>query len=188
MRTVAKRPAAPGGTLVCWQLNNYTSSVITRVVTGGAAKGSVFGMGVESSKLGLGRKNLHMRNGWLSIAGILGALGVILGAFGAHGLKGRLTQDLLATFEVGVRYHMYHALALLVVALAMTNQGQNRWLTRACAAWAIGIAIFSGSLYALALTNARWLGAITPIGGVAFIAGWCFLVMAGLRGGAGNKP
>ncbi len=129
-----------------------------------------------------------MRNGWLSIAGILGALGVVLGAFGAHGLKGRLPQDLLATFEVGVRYHMYHALALLVVALAMTNQRQNRWLTRACAAWVTGIAIFSGSLYALALTNARWLGAITPIGGVAFIAGWGFFVMAGLRGDAGNRP
>ena len=127
-----------------------------------------------------------MRSKWLLVAGALGALGVVLGAFGAHGLKERLPADLLATFEVGVRYHMYHALALLAVALAMRGQAHNRWLNRACWAWVIGIAIFSGSLYALALSNMRWLGAITPIGGVAFIVGWSFLIVAGWRGGDGN--
>ncbi|NUM56524.1 MAG: DUF423 domain-containing protein [Candidatus Hydrogenedentes bacterium] len=122
-----------------------------------------------------------MRNGWLSAAGTLGALGVILGAFGAHGLKSRLPEDLLVTFEIGVRYHMYHAIALLAVALLAPAHTNNRWLGRACWAWLTGIIIFSGSLYALALTNTRWLGAITPIGGVAFIIGWAFLVAGGLN-------
>jgi len=123
-----------------------------------------------------------MRNQWLAVAGAMGALGVVLGAFGAHGLKDRLSPDLLITFEVGVRYHMYHAIALMAAALAMDNDVRARWLGRACWAWTIGIVIFSGSLYALALTNTRWLGAITPIGGGAFIVGWCFLVVAGFRG------
>ena len=126
-----------------------------------------------------------MRLTWATIAGLLGALGVALGAFGAHGLRERLTPELLTIYEVGVRYHMYHALAILAVALAIPHAGDGRWLKSACAAWALGIVIFSGSLYALALTNLRWLGAITPIGGVAFIAGWCALAAAGSRA---NKP
>lgn len=110
-----------------------------------------------------------------------GLLGVALGAFGAHGLKGTLSPDMLANFETGVRYQMYHAMALLAVAWAVT-----RWpggLTNA-AGWLfiVGIVIFSGSLYLLSITGMRWLGAITPIGGVAMIAGWGCLILAAVRG------
>jgi uncharacterized membrane protein YgdD (TMEM256/DUF423 family) len=109
------------------------------------------------------------------VAGALSAcVAVGLGAFGAHGLRARLTPDLLATFEVGVRYQMYHALALLGVAWAA-----GRWTSGAIAAAGIlfvaGTIVFSGSLYLLALTGQKWLGAITPLGGLAFIAGWLAL-------------
>lgn len=122
-----------------------------------------------------------MHSKWLAIAGVVGALGVILGAFGAHGLKERLSEDLLITYEVGVRYHMYHALALFATAMFASAHNANAWLTRACWAWLFGVVVFSGSLYALALTNILWLGAITPIGGVAFILGWAFVVAAGWK-------
>ena len=114
---------------------------------------------------------------WLITSGILGALGVALGAFGAHGLQERLTPDMLSTFEIGVRYQMYHAIAMLAASLAISKE--TKWLSRACGAWLTGVVIFSGSLYLLALTDTRWLGAITPIGGLAFIAGWCCLILAG---------
>lgn len=109
-----------------------------------------------------------------------GAIGVGLGAFGAHGLRTLLAPDLLATFETGVRYQMYHALALLAAAWAV-----SRWpgtLANA-AGWLFlaGIAVFSGSLYLLALTGLSWLGAITPLGGVAFVAGWICLALVALR-------
>lgn len=102
---------------------------------------------------------------------------VAAGAFGAHGLRNRLGADLLATFEIGVRYQMYHALALFAVAWAHT-----RWpgsLTSA-AGWLFvaGTIIFSGSLYVLALTGQRWLGAVTPVGGLAYLAGWLCLAAA----------
>ncbi|MBI2431945.1 MAG: DUF423 domain-containing protein [Candidatus Hydrogenedentes bacterium] len=118
---------------------------------------------------------------FLRTAGILGALAVGLGAFGAHALKTRLPQDLFDIFEVGVRYHFYHALALLAVAAAAPALWTSRWIPAACWAWLVGILIFSGSLYLLAVTGQRWLGAITPIGGVAFIAGWVLLVLAAAR-------
>ena len=105
------------------------------------------------------------------------AVAVTLGAFGAHGLRGRLVPDMLMTFEIGVRYQMYHALALLAVGLAL-----SRWpsSTLTLAAWLFvaGTLVFSGSLYALALTGQRWLGAVTPLGGAAFIAGWLALAWA----------
>jgi uncharacterized membrane protein YgdD (TMEM256/DUF423 family) len=104
-------------------------------------------------------------------------LAVAIGAFGAHGLRQRLSPDLLAVFEVGVRYHVYHALALFVVAwISIRNPGT---LTQA-SGWAFvaGIVLFSGSLYLLALTGMRGLGAITPFGGVAFLAGWVLLFVA----------
>ena len=104
-------------------------------------------------------------------------LGVALGAFGAHGLRTRLSPDMLAVFETGVRYHMYHSLAILVVGLVLGRMGG--WLI-SLAGWLFtaGIVLFSGSLYALALTGVTVLGAITPIGGLAFLAGWACLALA----------
>ncbi|MDX9972478.1 MAG: DUF423 domain-containing protein [FCB group bacterium] len=115
---------------------------------------------------------------FLRTAAFLGASAVALGAFGAHGLKERLPADLLTVFEVGVRYHMYHALALLALALAPQALWTSAATTTAAWSWLIGILIFSGSLYLLAILNIRWLGAITPIGGVAFIIGWLALIVA----------
>lgn len=112
------------------------------------------------------------------IVGCLSAfLGVMAGAFGAHGLKNRLGAEMLATFEVGVRYQMYHAFALIIVAWALA-----RWpgTTLLAGGWffIVGTLLFSGSLYLLTLTGARWMGAITPLGGLAFLAGWLCLAWA----------
>jgi uncharacterized membrane protein YgdD (TMEM256/DUF423 family) len=108
-------------------------------------------------------------------------LGVALGAFAAHGLKSRLGPELLATFETGVRYQMYHALALLAVGWA-----QARWPGGAITAsgwlFVAGTLLFSGSLYALSLTGARWLGAVAPVGGLAFLAGWLCLAWGACKG------
>lgn len=109
------------------------------------------------------------------------ALGVMLGAFGAHGLKNRLAPDLLAVYHTGVQYHLYHALGLLLVGVlvqqfpAIGGLRTGGWLLLA------GILIFSGSLYVLAISGIRWLGAITPIGGTAFIAGWLWIAWSLLR-------
>jgi len=109
-----------------------------------------------------------------AVGSILAGMGVALGAFGAHALKARLSPELLGTFETGVRYQMYHGLGLLALAWAI-----GRWPERrlAPAAWLLlaGTVVFSGSLYLLVLTGARWLGAITPLGGVALIAGWSLI-------------
>lgn len=114
---------------------------------------------------------------FFSLGCVSAALAVALGAFGAHGLRSRLVPDMLAVFEIGVRYHMYHALALLAVALA-----HARWPSTAlvAAGWLFvaGTIVFSGSLYGLSLSGQRWLGAITPLGGAAFIAGWLALAWA----------
>jgi uncharacterized membrane protein YgdD (TMEM256/DUF423 family) len=118
---------------------------------------------------------------WLAVGAFAGGLGVGLGAFGAHGLKARLAPELLAVFETGVRYHMFHALALLAVAWA-TTRWTSPWLAAAGWLFVAGIVVFSGSLYLLALTGTRWWGAITPIGGLAFILGWLCLALAALRG------
>ncbi len=118
---------------------------------------------------------------WFATGAVAGGLGVVLGAFGAHALKARLTPELLTIFETGVRYHMYHAVALLAVGVAAT-----RWTSASvgAAGWGfvIGIVVFSGSLYILALTGVRAWGAVTPLGGVAFIVGWFALAWAALRG------
>ena len=118
----------------------------------------------------------------LFAAGALSAgLAVATGAFAAHGLKGRLAPEALAVFETGARYQMFHALGLVAVAWAATRfPGQPA----AAAGWlfAAGTLLFSGSLYLLALTGTRWLGAVTPFGGVAFLAGWACLAWAALRG------
>ena len=115
---------------------------------------------------------------WLALGAVNAFVSVAAGAFGAHGLKQRLSSDLLASFETGARYQMYHALGLLAVAFAL---GQGRPASAAGWAMLAGIVLFSGSLYALALTGIRALGAITPLGGLCFLAGWAMLVWA-LRG------
>jgi len=117
---------------------------------------------------------------WFALGSLAALVGVGLGAFGAHAVRGRLSPDALATFETGVRYQMYHALALLAVAYAVQRWGG------ALPSWAgglfvAGIVLFSGSLYALSLSGTRVLGAVTPFGGLAFLAGWACLGLAALR-------
>jgi uncharacterized membrane protein YgdD (TMEM256/DUF423 family) len=116
-----------------------------------------------------------MHKNFLLVAAVLGFLGVALGAFGAHGLRGRLTPEMLSVFEVGVRYQMYHVCALLIVAAAIGHFGPVRLLDIAGWSFFAGILIFSGSLYALALTGTGMLGTITPIGGLGFLIGWACL-------------
>jgi uncharacterized membrane protein YgdD (TMEM256/DUF423 family) len=118
---------------------------------------------------------------FLSLGALSALVSVAAGAFGAHALKARLAPDLLAVFETGARYEMYHALGLVAVAWAA-----SRWPGGATSAagWLLvaGTVLFSGSLYALALTGVRALGAVTPVGGLAFLAGWACLAWAALRG------
>ena len=117
---------------------------------------------------------------FLSIGSISGALAVLLGAFGAHGLKNRLSEKMLSNYMTGVEYHFYHTLALLIVGLIALNY-PTRQLTAAGWAFTLGILLFSGSLYAMALTGHTKLGAITPVGGLAFIAGWILLAVSVLK-------
>lgn len=121
-----------------------------------------------------------MNHRFVLLGALLAGVAVAAGAFGAHGLESRLTPARLQTFEVGVRYHMYHALALLVVGLLAASW--TGWQVTA-AGWCFvaGIALFSGSLYVLVLTDTPWLGAVTPLGGVAFIAGWLLLAWAAVQ-------
>ena len=113
------------------------------------------------------------------LAAVLGGLAVLLGAFGAHLLRGRIAPELLATFEIGVRYQMFHALALFAVARAPLSGARlqivSGWLLLS------GLALFSGSLYVLTITGERWLGAIPPLGGLALILGWICLALAAWR-------
>ncbi len=112
-----------------------------------------------------------MSRRFLVTGALLGFLGVVLGAFAAHLLKDRLPPDLFAVFEVGVRYHMYHALALLAVGWAVAQYPAARLhFTGYC--FAAGIVLFSGSLYLMSLTGMRLFGLVTPMGGVLFLAGW----------------
>ncbi len=120
---------------------------------------------------------------FLQVGALMALLGVVLGAFGAHSLKALLPVDRLATFEIGVRYQMYHAIAIVLVAL-LTPYLPKRSIKGAGWLFLAGIILFSGSLYLLAcrdvigLTTWRWLGPLTPIGGVCFIAGWAWLFIA----------
>lgn len=112
-----------------------------------------------------------------SIGALSAFIAVGAGAFGAHGLRARLSPDLLQVFETGARYQIYHAFALFLCAW-IVNNGSNPWGERAGWAFIAGTVLFSGSLYALALTGLRSLGAVTPFGGVAFLAGWFMLALA----------
>jgi uncharacterized membrane protein YgdD (TMEM256/DUF423 family) len=116
---------------------------------------------------------------FLLLGAVAGFLGVAFGAFGAHALRTRLTPDMLDVFETGVRYQMYHAVALLVVALGLARV--DGWAMRS-AGWLFvaGIVVFSGSLYVLALSGVRGFGAVTPVGGLAFLLGWGCLAYAAL--------
>ncbi|MCJ7511802.1 MAG: DUF423 domain-containing protein [Anaerolineales bacterium] len=116
------------------------------------------------------------------IGALAGALAVAAGAFGAHALGDRLPPDRLATFETGARYLMVHALAMLALGLALGRwPAAATWLQASGWLFLAGMLLFSGSLFLLSLTGIRWLGAITPLGGVAFIAGWVCLAVAVLR-------
>jgi uncharacterized membrane protein YgdD (TMEM256/DUF423 family) len=120
---------------------------------------------------------------FLVIAALSGLLAVALGAFGAHALRERLASDLLDVFKTGVTYQMYHALALLAVALLIAGAPSERasWLSAAGWLFVVGSVLFSASLYVLSLTRRRWLGAITPLGGLAFVAGWLALALGAFR-------
>jgi len=122
-----------------------------------------------------------MTTGWIVNGAVAAGLAVGLGAFGAHGLRDKVEPRMLEVFETGARYHMYHALALLAVGWAATRWS-SAWLNTSGWLFVAGIVIFSGSLYVMALSGARWLGAITPIGGIAFIAGWACLALGVIRG------
>jgi uncharacterized membrane protein YgdD (TMEM256/DUF423 family) len=116
------------------------------------------------------------------LGALAGAAGVALGAFGAHALKARLTPDQLAVWQTAVQYHFWHALALvaigIIISAALPGSTALRW-----AGWLMvaGLVLFSGSLYVLVLSGARWLGAVTPLGGTAWIAAWLLLAWAVLR-------
>lgn len=116
---------------------------------------------------------------FLTLASISGGVSVAAGAFGSHALRGNLSDRALEIFETGVRYQMYHSLALLLVAVLLSRlDAPPLSLTLSGYAFLTGILIFSGSLYALSLSGLKWLGAITPLGGVAFILGWVCLALS----------
>ena len=119
-----------------------------------------------------------MAKNTLLITAVSGFLAVVFGAFGAHGLKHRLSADMLAVYHTGVQYQFYHTLALFGVALLMLQLPQSVALRWSAALFTAGIVVFSGSLYVLAISGVRWLGAVTPLGGVAFLAGWVLLGVA----------
>ena len=117
----------------------------------------------------------------LTLAAALMLVAVAPGALGAHALKARLAPDLLAVWNTGVQYHAWHALGLLAAGLWLLQRPDAPGVAAAAWSFVAGIALFSGSLYVLALTGARGLGAITPLGGAAFLAGWAALAWAGWR-------
>lgn len=108
-------------------------------------------------------------------------LSVALGAFGAHGLKSRISEEMLSIYQTGVHYHMIHALGLIMVAILSSKLPPSSWVNGAGWLLMIGIVLFSGSLYVLSITGIRVLGAITPLGGVAFLIGWLFLAIAAYK-------
>jgi uncharacterized membrane protein YgdD (TMEM256/DUF423 family) len=112
---------------------------------------------------------------WIGVAAVVGGVGVVLGAFGAHGLKARLEPDQLASWQTAVQYHLLHAVALLGLGLFAAQSGRavglQAWL------FTLGVTLFSGSIYVLVLGGPRWLGPVTPLGGLCLIAGWLSLLL-----------
>jgi uncharacterized membrane protein YgdD (TMEM256/DUF423 family) len=118
---------------------------------------------------------------FLTLGGLNAALAVMLGAFGAHALKARLPAEMLAVYQTGVQYHFYHALGLMLVGLAIMQLPDSVFLKWSGGLMLAGIVLFSGSLYSLSLSELRWLGAVTPFGGVAFIAAWVVFVVGVIK-------
>lgn len=116
-----------------------------------------------------------------SVGSINALIAVMLGAFGAHALKSRLTSEMMEIFQTAVQYHFYHALGLLAVGIIAVHLPESNWLKASGWLMLAGIVIFSGSLYILSITGIKWLGAITPIGGTAFILAWILLTVAVLK-------
>jgi uncharacterized membrane protein YgdD (TMEM256/DUF423 family) len=115
---------------------------------------------------------------FITLASLSGMLAVAFGAFGAHALRSRLDEHALGVFQTAVQYHFYHSLALLAVGVIALSQPQTALLRSSGYLFVVGIVVFSGSLYLLSMSGLRWLGAITPLGGLAFIAGWGCLAAA----------
>lgn len=124
---------------------------------------------------------LPMAKLFITLASLSGMLAVAFGAFGAHALKSRLDDYALGVFQTAVQYHFYHSLALLAVGILALSQPQTAMLKSSGWLFCIGIIIFCGSLYLLSISGVRWLGAITPLGGLAFIAGWACLAATGWK-------
>jgi uncharacterized membrane protein YgdD (TMEM256/DUF423 family) len=120
---------------------------------------------------------------FLALGSLNALLSVALGAFGAHGLKNKLTADMLAVYQTGVHYHMVHALGMVAVALLSEKLAGSSLVSWSGWLFLIGILLFSGSLYVLSISGIRWLGAITPLGGLAFLIGWALLFLAALKMG-----
>ncbi len=118
---------------------------------------------------------------FITLASLSGMFAVGLGAFGAHALREKLDEYSMGVFETAVQYHFYHSLALLAVGVIALSQPQTAMLKSSGWLFLVGIVIFSGSLYVLSMTGVRWLGAITPLGGLAFIAGWACLAATGWK-------
>jgi len=117
---------------------------------------------------------------WITAGAILGFLGVLLGAFGAHGLRSKISTDLLEAFHTGTMYHMYHALAILFCGIFQKIKPENS-INQPAIFFSIGIILFSGSLYILAITGVKKWGIVTPFGGLSFLAGWISLAWVSMK-------
>jgi uncharacterized membrane protein YgdD (TMEM256/DUF423 family) len=115
---------------------------------------------------------------FLILGGFNAALVVLLGAFGAHGLKARMTAEMLAVFQTGIHYHLFHALGLLAVGMVAAQISDSAYLRWSGWLMLVGIILFSGSLYVLSVSGLHWLGMVTPFGGISFIVAWILFVVA----------
>lgn len=122
--------------------------------------------------------SIALAHWYIALAAANGLVAVGLGAFGAHGLRARLSEPMLNAWQTAVQYHFYHVFALLVVALLLQQWGKSTCLSASGGAFLLGLLLFCGSLYGLALGGPRWLGPITPLGGVCFMVGWLLLFCA----------
>lgn len=122
-----------------------------------------------------------MAKWFITLASLSGMLAVVLGAFGAHALKDKLDAYALGVFQTAVQYHFYHSFALLAVGVMALSQPQTVMLKSSGYLFILGLVVFSGSLYLLSITGVRWLGAITPLGGLALIGGWACLAATGWK-------